>query len=308
MIHSSGMNLKKIFLLSALILLSFLSWSQATAPWSYKVATYGDLYMPQNKSAMPDAVFFDLNETPGFLQEGEKLDVICEEGTRYTFSYLRTEAIPLSHRMRIYLKPIADPSKLMMEFEHVYFIVPAGTTIFDEKDVEDLSGISAEVDPAPSLTPVIFTRINGVEWSGGVFPNSALYYEKGNSVADPSGKPILILAFKAAQGPDNRQLTLRIRDFNGPGSYSRAEILLSGSENGDPAQALMHGRQDNPDFPEQKTNFTLDVSDWHRPADNMAFITCSFSGKLKGLLGAPDVELTGGSFQKVEVMIYTEKY
>ncbi len=69
----------------------------------------------------------------------------------------------------------------------------------------------------------------------------------------------------------------------------------------------MQSNQDDPEFPERKTNFQLTITK-DKQGEDKAIMSATFSGKLKGIMGSPDVEVTNGKFENIEVKVFTEKY
>ncbi len=60
------------------------------------------------------------------------------------------------------------------------------------------------------------------------------------------------------------------------------------------------------DLPEQKTDFTFEITDWESTSETSAQLSAKFSGTLRGILGKKDVLVTDGVIQKARVRVNLE--
>lgn len=159
----------------------------------------------------------------------------------------------------------------------------------------------------PEGLPTEFTgTFNGKEWKGGGYPNSHLYYVQGIKQMY-EGKPYLMLAFKAVQGPDNRQLTIAMKDYAGKTGvvdYKNLEILLSGAESGKAEEAAMVGNGTS----DKRIPITIEITKFEKTSDTEALISGKMNGELKGMLGSKDVKIENGVFNDVKVKVFPDKY
>jgi hypothetical protein len=163
---------------------------------------------------------------------------------------------------------------------------------------------SRGADPAPAAS---FTcQLNGQAWKAGNIFNGHLFYAKGIS-AMFGGNPYMMLAFRAVDNPDNRQLTISFKNFQGKtGVYAKEkiEVMLSGAASGEAQKSEMQGHK----VPGQNTDFTVELTDWKPVKDDEALVSGKVQGTLKGIFGTPDVKIEGGSFANVPVKVFNEKY
>ncbi|MBK9734249.1 MAG: hypothetical protein IPO92_04485 [Saprospiraceae bacterium] len=109
----------------------------------------------------------------------------------------------------------------------------------DQKKVTEITGgftfgPDLKVSSNPDIVSATSCKINGSEWKGSNFYNSASYFPNGNELISTK-KPYFILAFKSASGPDNRQLTFQLKDFkkgSGIKDYKTIEVVISGNSEG----------------------------------------------------------------------------
>ncbi|MFM9943713.1 MAG: hypothetical protein ACKVQB_00625 [Bacteroidia bacterium] len=189
---------------------------------------------------------------------------------------------------------------IQSDFSAQMYIVSKGTIITPP------SNDNIEPSSISSTNKQIFTaNIEGKKFTASIATMGALYYAKGHKMMDPSGKPYFLLAFVCNQLPDNRQLTIHCKNFAaGTGILKDMDALFSGSSTGDNSKSELQGCQNNPEFPEQKTNFTVNITKWENIDENSAVISGTISGKLKGLLGARGIQFTDGIFTNVKVQIF----
>lgn len=167
-------------------------------------------------------------------------------------------------------------------------------------DTQDMARTSAP-EPVPTLT----CQLNGREWKGANVYNGHLYYVQGIK-GMYGGKPYMVLSFKAATAPDNRQLTISFYNFQGKaGVYAKdaVEVLLSGAASGEAQKSELQGHK----VPGQNTNFTVAITAWKPNGSNEAIISGKLSGLLKGVLGSSNVEIENGQFTDVAVKIFNDK-
>jgi len=156
---------------------------------------------------------------------------------------------------------------------------------------------------------VLTANIDGKPWNAAVVYQGALFYEKGISMMDKSGNPFLQLAFKVAQSPDNRRLTLQIRNFqpnNEKIAPSQLEVLLSGSEIGDVKNPSIFGFNNTSVY--TNYSFEMRVLSWKRISADKALLSATFTAKLKGVLEKKEITITNGKIEGLEVMIFTDKF
>lgn len=160
-------------------------------------------------------------------------------------------------------------------------------------------------------------EIDGKEWKGAAFFNSCLYYQNGNAIMKVK-HPFLMLAFQASKKPDNRQLTVMIKEFKGTiGKMDKEdmEITFTGSANGSKEKTYMQSNWENGTANTRKTEFTFEITQWEQNGDE-ATISGVFSGKLYGFNALkkvsntvePDAELLNGTFEKIKVKCFSETY
>lgn len=160
--------------------------------------------------------------------------------------------------------------------------------------------------PAPTAGPAQITAtLNGQPWIARLANQGALFYARGVRRMDASGKPFLQLAFVANTAPDQRQITLQIRNFsarNGSVPAAQQEWLLTGSATGDANQGEMCGYKSDAAYSRYSVTFT--VTQWEQLAPDRARLSATFSAKLKGVLGGRDVTITDGKVDAIEVKVF----
>lgn len=290
---------KSSAIFALLLLVSF----RLAAQISLQVASYGEYLAPGQVKPWH---YLDFEGKADALQPGTLFDLVTDEGQRYPFAVEKREAQPTPEgRTRVLAKCGTNADQLMQAFHTCYAVSPGQP--YPGKTSTNPDMVVEQETPAPVVD---FTcLLDGNDWSAGSFFHSALYYQGGIKMLDPSGAPYLQLAFKATNAPDNRQLTIAIRNYKGGlGTYPGMEVLLSGSADGVAENVQMCGYQDNPTYPDQKTNFVFEITDFTRVSDEIAYISGNCHGKLKGIMGSPDVQVMNGSFQKVEVRVFTQGF
>lgn len=292
------MNFKiTFFLLAAIVACNNSNIHQnSNKPFQFKALTYVEQVDKNNVST----IIFDLDKMDSFqLKKGDKFDLIKGE-KRINCEFIEVKPSSNANRKSYHCKSKDDYAFLFESGEIPLFVVNTGAALKEEIAV-------ATNETNNRSTVVLKSKLDGKTWNG----NSAsfLYYAKGVKMMDKEGRPYLQLAFTSAQSPDSRQLTFNSKNFKGElASLPNMEVLFSGSKEGNKEQSEIQGYQENPNFPEQKTNFKIEVTKWEMQGANKAILSAKFCGKLKGLMGAPDVEFTDGVFENIEVIVYTEKY
>lgn len=160
-------------------------------------------------------------------------------------------------------------------------------------------------------------EIDGAEWRGKTFFNSCLYYQHGNAMMKVK-HPFLMMAFQSAKKPDNRQLTIMIKEFKGAAEKVEKEdmeITFTGSADGTKEKTYMQSNWENGAANTRKTEFTFEITRWEQNGDE-AVISGTFSGKLYGFNALkkvsntiePNAELVNGTFENVKVKCFSETY
>jgi len=152
--------------------------------------------------------------------------------------------------------------------------------------------------------------MDGKEWKGNNYYKSSTYFPKGNPLVKTT-KPYLILSFKAAQSPDDRQLTLIYKEAKpGVGILDKQhyELVLSGSKDGIPENACLISNWKDGAANTQKTDFHFEITKFEDKGDHI-MLSAKYSGKLfglnlfKGLIGAScqDVMIKDGVINNLKV-------
>ncbi len=167
----------------------------------------------------------------------------------------------------------------------------------------------AVASSSSSSNGTISLMLNDKAWTGDIVYQGALFYKGGVKMFDPTGKPYFQLAFKSNKTPDDRQFTFSIKDFSGAVGEvptARMEVLLSGSEIGDTKKPAMVGYKNDSNHAGYFVQFV--VTKWDMPASDMAKMSATFKAKLKGVFGSPDVVVSEGKLENIEIKVFTEKY
>jgi hypothetical protein len=166
--------------------------------------------------------------------------------------------------------------------------------------------------PVVDTDPIVLTmKIDGKEWKGGCPANFGLLYEQGVEMFNAKG-PYLQIAFTSAVQPDNRQLTISIDQIAmkaGKVSTGNLAVLLSGAATGQSKDSQL---QDNGPT-NSHTDFTFEITAWEAPTNitgvsGIGKLSGKFSGKLRGTLGSPAVQITEGVFENLPITVYPDKY
>ena len=152
--------------------------------------------------------------------------------------------------------------------------------------------------------------MDGYEWKGNNYYKSSTYFPKGNALVKTT-KPYLILSFKAAQSPDDRQWTLIHKEAKlGLGLLDKKnyELVLSGSKDGIAENACLVSNWKNGAANTQKTDFYFEITKFEDKGDHI-ILSAKYSGKIfglnlfKGLIGAScqDVVIKDGVINNLKV-------
>jgi hypothetical protein len=178
----------------------------------------------------------------------------------------------------------------------------SGFALGDATSVESTANATSSDETTGEATCLV----DGIDWSGSGYSNSHLFYAAGMRNIF-GGKPYLMLAFQSVNSPDNRQLTITLPGFTGEkGIYTgnAIEILFSGSATGNNEQSMLQGHK----IPAQPTNFSVEITAYKSLADDSALISGKFNGTLKGIFGAPSVDIQNGKFRDVTVKVFRQAY
>jgi hypothetical protein len=183
-----------------------------------------------------------------------------------------------------------------------FFIVQKGGSITTETTTVPPTALANTSSQTAALNAII----SGKKWQGKGNDDSHLFYAKGISNMN-NGMPFLILAFKSTTAPDDRQLTFKVIDFKGkPGKYQKKdiEVLFSGSADGNTKESKLFGCKS----PGTVTDFVLEITEWQTVSATEAIISGVFSGTLKGIMVDGAEKVTDGTFSKVKVKVFNDKY
>jgi hypothetical protein len=154
--------------------------------------------------------------------------------------------------------------------------------------------------------------LNGKKWHGVNFYKSASYFPTGSALLKME-KPLIILAFKAADLPDNRQLTFQIVNQAlkvGKVPYDTFEAGISGSEEGKPEKDCLTSNWKDGQANTIHTPFNLQITKAEK-LNNHYIVSGIYEGKLYGfnlfekMIGkmCGDIALFNGKFENIEVEI-----
>ena len=171
--------------------------------------------------------------------------------------------------------------------------------------------------PLPQDVPKVeigtLCKVNGLEWKGGNYYNSSVYYPNGNSFMKTT-QPYLTISFKSAQKPDDRQITLVHKNAKmGKGVLDKNnfEVLLSGSADGVASNSCLVSNWKNGKANTEKTDFYFEITKFEEKGDHV-LVSAKYSGKLfglnmiKGLIGSSckDVDIQEGAIKDLKVSKY----
>jgi hypothetical protein len=243
----------------------------------------------------------------GKLKTGQAVDALGSKGERYSFTVREIHGddgvvTEIGENDNVYVTLKVEPGVTPKGFDTGFKIVKKGGQLPGAA-----ATTPATAEPAPKTTEAEtnFT-LKDKKWTGSGYSNSHLFYAKGISNLH-DGKPFLILAFKATTSPDDRQLTLMIYNFAGKtDKYQKAdiEVLLSGSESGDPKKSELIGCKS----PYSETDFMIEITDYRLVNANEAEVSGKYSGTLKQTFGLGKEKIENGTFSKVKVKVYPDRY
>lgn len=242
----------------------------------------------------------DVMVESGTIKTGDKIDAVSADGKRYTFTVVKIR------------NPYEEIKSADNNSGTVYLHLkgPKDAMFNTNFSFVNTGGAAPAANSGVKSTDGMFTaQIDGAAWSGNGFYNSHLFYKKGVKQVN-NGKPVLMLAFKATQAPDDRQLTIVITTGDAkPGVYAgeQIELLMSGSPTGDKKNPEMYGHK-YPDY--RGSNLKIEITSYKENGNGTATMSGKISGSLKRSLGSPkqEIVITNGSFENVTVTVYTGKY
>lgn len=126
--------------------------------------------------------------------------------------------------------------------------------------------------------------MDGYAWNGNSYYRSSTYFPKGNPLVKTTN-PYLILSFKTAQSPDDRQMTLIHKEAKvGVGLLDKMnyELVVSGSKDGIPANACLISNWKDGVANTQKTDFYFEITKFEDKGDHI-ILSAKYAGKLFGL-------------------------
>lgn len=237
------------------------------------------------------------------FNSGDKFDFIGTENQRYTLEFDKYGEVKTGVKI-LHIKYNEIFSKSLLSGGFMGYMVKVGDSLQEAK-----SAPTATTSEAATNKTNLTCKLNGKNWTASA-PNIYLtYFAGGNKMMDKTGKPYFQIAFPCNQSPDNRQLTINAKNVPGTtGVLKNSEVLFSGSASGDPKNPELQGYQENPAVPAQKTNWVFTITKWEKKSEDKVIMSATFSGKLKGLMGAKDVEFKEGKIENVEITVYTKVY
>jgi hypothetical protein len=261
---------------------------------SFSIKVLGFVSMGESDNSY---LFMVDKATKNSFKKGDVFDIVSETGDKFKGTFQRLE--PSDRFLQIVALVSGGDNPIGNLQNSDFYIVSEGGSFPGQKTTV------VEEKMTTSNLSVVFS---GKVWKAN--GTSALYYEGGNSMMDETGKPYFQIGFSAVNAPDNRKLTFTFMNFvpNIGKIKSPLKVLMTGHDSGDLNKSEVQGYQVNPKFPEQATNLVVEITKWERISVSKAKISGTFSGKLKGLMGAPDLDCQNGIFENMEVDCYTQKY
>mgnify|MGYP001164711871 FL=1 len=233
----------------------------------------------------------------GSIKQGDKIDVLTPEGTRYSFTVTR---------MR---NPYEDIKKADAETGtfYVYLLGPKDAVF--TKNASFLPGGSKApaADAGKNKSSFDFTStLDNKPWNA-ISTGNGTYYKKGLGKMY-GGKPFLMLPFRATAPPDQRHLDIvLIQDEIKPGKYTLTsmEILLSGSPVGDKNKEELFGYK----YPQTNAGaVVLEITSYKETGNGTAVISGKISGPLKKVFGIGSRKLENGVFTDVKIYVEKERH
>jgi hypothetical protein len=261
---------------------------------SFSIKVLGFVSMGESDNSY---LFMVDKATKNSFKRGDVFDMVSETGDRFKGTFQRLE--PSERFLQIVAIVSGNDTPIGNLQNSDFYIVPVGGSFPGQKPSEIEEKITS------SNLKVFFS---GKEWKAN--STSALFYEGGNSMMDKTGKPYFQISFSAVDAHDTRKLNFTCNNFVPSLGIIKSpmKVLMTGHPSGDLKNSEVQGYQVNPKFPEQATNLVVEITKWERISPSKAKISGTFSGKLKGLIGAPDLDFQNGVFENIEVVCYTQKY
>jgi hypothetical protein len=253
--------------------------------------------------------FFDATPDAHSIKIGDELDAVKPDGKKMSVRVTLIRSMSADE-----IKELPVNTKGVVEFEILDGSISdiGGDFYFVDKGAAYPQTEAASTETAQAKSGSdgkVSATLNGKPWSADVTYQGALYYAAGVKMFDKSGKPYMQLAFKSNTAPDDRQLTISIRDFSGTtGKVEKTtmEVLLSGSSVGDTKNPEMSGYKNLPEY--ASSDFSLNITKWETQADGSVIMDAEFSGELKGVLGSKNSTFSNGKAENVKVTVYNDPY
>lgn len=231
----------------------------------------------------------------GSIKQGDKIDVLTPEGTRYSFTVTR---------MR---NPYEDIKKADVETGTFYVFLQGPKDAVFTKNASFLPGGGKVTDVPKNKSSFDFTStLDNKPWNA-ISTGNGTYYKKGLGKMY-GGKPFLLLPFRATAPPDQRHLDIvLIQDEIKPGKYTLTsmEILLSGSPVGDKNKEELFGYK----YPQTSAgSVVLEITSYKETGNGMAIISGKISGPLKKVFGIGSRKLENGVFTDVKIYVEKERH
>jgi hypothetical protein len=154
--------------------------------------------------------------------------------------------------------------------------------------------------------------IDGKEWKGSNYFKSSSYFPNGENLLKTK-EPYLIISFRSASTPDDRQLTIQmkgIRPKKGILNKNDFEFVVSGDANGIPEKACFQSNWKDGKANTAHTDFFLEFTKWDDKGDHIV-ASAKYSGKLYGLnlfssligKSCSDYMIENGEFQDLHIEV-----
>ncbi|MFN0174308.1 MAG: hypothetical protein ACKVU0_06660 [Saprospiraceae bacterium] len=242
----------------------------------------------------------------GQIKIGDEVDGVGKDGKRFSFKVTRMD---ISHQP-VEIAKVGDRPFLLLQtngkasgFNESYYIVEKGGSF--------PGNATTAASTEANLNKAEFTaNVNGKPWSGAGFFNSALFYTKGNPYLN-TDKPVLVLAFKSIQSPDNRQLNIHVKGFvpkTGTIPLETLDVMLTGASSGKDTDSQVASNYNEGNATAGKTPFKVEITKWEMASADEAIISGKVSGTMHRLFARENDVLENGSFSNVRVKVFNEKY
>lgn len=239
----------------------------------------------------------------GILKVGEVLKPKDENGSEFTFIVKEIKDDDLneiltslaSGKNGFIVMETTDKKKLAKN--------PTGSLYFGKQNTE-----------ARSENPVLgigsSCLIDGKVWNGANYYKSSSYFPNGNSLLKTKN-PYLIISFKAANAPDDRQLTIQFENIKpkiGKLDKNSFEFVISGDEQGVKENACFQSNWKNGQANTTHTDFYFECTKWEDKGDHL-ILSAKYSGTLyglnlfKGLSGTSckDLQIKDGEIKNLKI-------